>query len=43
MKVGIRVGETGRVWLRGGVKQGDPTYIRLFADNLVLLVLLRLS
>lgn len=43
MKVGIRVGGTGRVWLRGGVKQGDPTYIRLFADNLVLLVLLRLS
>lgn len=36
-------GGTGRVWLRGGVKQGDPTYIRLFADNLVLLVLLRLS
>lgn len=35
--------QTGRVWLRGGVKQGDPTYIRLFADNLVLLVLLRLS
>lgn len=36
-------GGTGRVWLRGGVKQGDPTYICLFADNLVLLVLLRLS
>lgn len=35
--------QTGRVWLRGGVKQGDPKYIRLFADNLVLLVLLRLS
>lgn len=35
--------QTGRVWLRGGVKQGDPKYIPLFADNLVLLVLLRLS